>query len=737
MRVSLIATCTIFLLSIQLVAQNNRLTPGFLSAETLLFLNDTETSEAAPKADAKYVYSQAQANTYVNAFIKVDDNFNEAALTQLGVLIGTKAKDIWTIKVPIDQMNALADIEVGIKAIQMDQPIANNMEEARAKTNTDLVHEGVGLAQAYSGKDVVVGIIDIGFDYTHPTFNDGSPDNFRIKRIWEQKKMGTPPAGYNYGNEITDPQDMFVAQSDDVTNSHGTHVAGIAAGNGYGGDGNEYRGVAYESDLVFVGITPAQDQWLNTGMTDIVDGINYIFQHAESEGKPAVANLSWGCSIGPHDGSSLFSQAVNNLTGPGKIFTISAGNNGGNLIHLNKAFSDTDSVLHSVIEFDDRLTEKKTWIDVWGQTNAEFCVQVSTYQGTSETASTNNYCTEDGVIDTYLIGSDNDTCFINLSLVEQEYNGKAHALLDLRSKTNDDISIKVKATSGEVHVWMGYVEASTGYYGKFVTNSIPGASIGNDRLSIGEMACTSSAIAVGAYASKNSFTNISGGNLSYSGYVSTNRICPFSSRGPTSDDRMKPDITAPGMTLASAVSSFDQRYLPGGVSYSNVVHKYTDSNSGRDYYYGESSGTSMSAPMVAGIVALVLEANPFATPQELQDLMAATALTDVYTSSSPTPSIWGPGKIDAHALLQHYAPSSLDELNFEKLKFFPNPTMDDITLDSNEPFNVKITDLVGRQVLLTKNSPVGISLRSLEEGIYIVSVFEGQQLLTAQKVIKL
>jgi len=707
-----------------------------LSAETLQYLASDQSSQSKQEADSKYVYTQNGSQTYINAFVKVRDSFDDKSLTDLGVLIGTKAKDVWTIKVPASQLNIITQMD-HIEAIQLDQPVGNNMKEARAKTNTDLVHEGTGLSQAFTGKDVVVGIIDVGFDYTHPTFTESSSENFRIKRIWEQKKEGTPPSNYSYGNEITDPAAMIVAQSDNVNNSHGTHVAGIAAGNGHGGEGIDYRGVAYESDLVFVGITPPQDQWLNTGMTDIVDGINYIFQYAESQDKPAVANLSWGCSIGPHDGTSLFSQAVNNLTGPGRIFTISAGNNGRNFIHLNKSFDDSNTLLHSFIEFDNRLTDKRTWIDIWGQTDAEFCVEVGAYLGNTESATTNYYCTTDGVIDTFLIGSDNDTCFVNLSLVAKEYNDKAHALLDIRSNTRDEISLKVMATEGEVNVWMGYVEESTGYYGNFTRNNVSGATNGDDQMTIGEMACTESAIAVGAYASKTTFTNLSGSTLSYNNYVTTNRLCPFSSRGPTTDDRMKPDITAPGMTLASAVSSFDQSYLPGGDNYSNVVHKYTDSNNGLDYYYGESSGTSMSAPMVAGIVALVLEANPSVSPEDLKTLMAETALKDVYTSPNPIESLWGFGKIDAHAMLQQYAPSSLEELNIDLIKFYPNPTLDLIRLNSVEPFAVEVADQAGRQVMVTKNTNSGISLGALRSGIYLVSVLsEGRKLVT-QKVIKL
>ena len=656
----------------------------------------------------------------------------------MGIIIGTKAGNIWTIKIPVENVEKLTSLEKGIDFIQLDQPIFSNMDKAREKTKVDSVHIGASLPQAFTGKDVVVGILDVGFDYAHPTFYDETGNNYRIKRIWEQKSTGTPPANYSYGHEIIDSMEMIAQQSDNPDESHGAHVAGIAAGSGFGGDGVKFRGVAYESDLVLVGITPPQDQWTNTGMTDIVDGLNYIFNYAESQGKPAVANLSWGCSIGPHDGSSLFSQAVDNLTGAGKIFTISAGNNGGNNIHLYKEFSNTDSLLQSFVSFSSSLPYKKTWIDIWGETGESFCVQFKTYNLFTPFSSINLMCINDSTIDTFLIGSDNDTFFFNLTTVSADINGKPHAFLDIHSKTNNFISISVKATSGSIDMWMGYVLESRGHYGAFTTLSQAWATPGDDDMTIGEMGCTKSAITVGAYASKTNFTNLSGQSFSYNNYVLPDRIVPFSSKGPTTDGRFKPDITAPGLTLASAVNSLDNDFTPGGSSFSNVVHKYTDTSS-NDYYFGESSGTSMSAPMVAGIVALMLEANPSATPSEIKSLMAATAIKDEFTTDDPDANIWGYGKIDAHALMQSLFVSAVEENNFTDYDFiYPNPTHAFLNIDLEGEKIITVSNMMGKICQHLKTSDKKISLMNLNAGIYLVSVYSlDGKFLGKEKVVKI
>ncbi len=730
----------LFICLIYCLVQTNAQTienKGNLSALTQQFLTTPASQSLSPSASL-YVVSQINSQHYINAFIKVNNELSESSLSDLGILTGTKAGNIRTIKIPIESVRALALIEKGIEYIELDQPINLNLEAARTKTNVNQVHEGLALPQAYSGKDVVVGILDVGFDYTHPTFYTEDGSTYRVKRIWEQKSTGSPPPDYSYGHEMVDTAEMIAQQSDNPNESHGAHVAGIAAGSGFGGNGTAYRGVAYASDLVLVGITPAQSQWFNTGMTDIVDGINYIFEYAASEGKPAIANLSWGCSIGPHDGSSLFSQAVDNLTGAGKIFTISAGNNGERNLHLFKHFSESDTILRSFINWNSGFPERKTWIDVWGDAGASFCVDLRTYKGPNVSSTTNFICTDDTSLDTFLITSNGDTVFVTLTANIDGLNGKPHAFFDIHSQTNDLVAISVKANSGSAHVWMGYVYESRGYYNEFVTFGFPEASTGDNNYTVGEMACTESAIAVGAYASKVNFVNISGQSLSYATYVDEGDIVPFSSHGPTTDGRYKPDITAPGLTLASALNSFDEDYLVGGSSYDAVVHQYTDASTAHDYYYGELSGTSMSSPMVAGIVALLLEAQPDATPEDIKSILANTAMTDEHTTNNPDPTIWGSGKIDAYAAIQSLLSTGIAEPHFDEKIIYPNPTHNFIHMDLEGTKIIRVVNMVGETCLINKTNDTRISLAELISGVYILTVFdEEDNLLVRKRIIKI
>lgn len=703
-----------------------------LSANLMQLLNKPSTYEA----NRLGVLSKINSNDYVSTLIKVNAKFNEETILQLGAFIGTKAGNIWTVQVPVTKIKAFTELAY-IEYIQLDEPVIGMLDAANKSARVDSVQNGINLPLAYSGKGVVVGIIDAGFDYTHPSFYDTTGKVLRLKRVWEQRNAGTPPTGFNYGNEIIDTTAMLAKGFEVNSFSHGTHVGGIAGGSGYG-TGNKYRGVAYESDLVFVGIRPEKSEWKTSGMASILDGMNYIYNYAKSVGKPAVINLSWGNSIGPNDGSSLFSQACDNLTGEGKIFVLSAGNNGDEDIHLQKAFSNADTALHSFVTFPNVTGENRSWIDAWGEVGKAFCLKVSLYNGAAVSSATSVICLNNISLDTFLIGSKNDTCFLSITSKASDYNGKPHILIDAWSKTSDKFCVSLFANTGNVHVWQGYVKDYNGYYGAFTDGGFPWATKGNRSYTLGEMSCTKSAVTVAAYTSKNAFRNLQGNNQSYTGYATTGQITPFSSRGPTVDGRIKPDIAAPGMTIGSSVNSFDVSYAVGGNNYAQSVAKFNFPKNNRDYYYSEASGTSMSAPMVSGIIALLLQANPKLTPNLVKNILFQTAYKDNFTTVKPDSSRWGAGKVNAYAAIKRtIATIGIGEEKFvqAQVRVFPNPTSGSFQLyceaAQSNYLQVTITDIMGKTIqhhnwtASAANNTLSIDLGNENKGVYFVSIGNG------------
>ena len=685
------------------------------------------------------VYRQdANGRIYLSTFIQVSTTINETDLINLDVIIGSKSKNIWTAFVPLENVNAFTLIS-GIKFIDVDRPIASSMDSARVTTRVDSVHAGINLPQAYTGNGVVVGIIDAGFDYTHPSVFDTSYSQFRLKKVWETKGTGTPPSAFGFGAEYVDSTSIYTKNYDVYTFSHGAHVAGIAGGSGYIGNpsiNKKFRGMAYESDLVFVGIYPSLNMWLNTGLTDLMDGMNYIFDYADSQGKPAVANLSWGNPIGPHDGLSLFSQGCDNATGAGKIFTISAGNNNGRKVHIQKTFTSTDTIVSTFNNFASGLPSYTNWVDVWGDTLQDFKIQVKLYSGPNAVATSAIYSLDNQTHQLELIGSNGDTCFVTLTALESDINGKSHALLDIYSRVTDRVLISVIAKSGKVDMWQGYVLNTTGYYGSFAKNAYTFATDGNDVMAASDAASTNSAIAVGAYNSKTSYVNVLGNNVGASGET-LGDICSFSSEGPTADGRTKPNITGPGSRIASSISSVDSVYLVGGSNYTIVTNKFVSPLNGITYSYAAIQGTSMSSPAVAGIVALMLEADPTLTPIQVQTLIYNTAIQDSFTGVLPFNgnNTWGWGKINAYAAIYatlnfagiyHGVNSNLNAL------LYPNPTNGkysiELNAEKNETIAISLFDLNGKMIesikwnVILGTNTIQPNWKDLASGIYLVKI---------------
>lgn len=705
-----------------------------LSAYTQLYLLEQNKSIEKRTPTPNVVYKQINNTTYLSSFIKVTPSIDEAQLKNLGVIIGTKAGNIWTVQIPESnfiEFITLKDIEY----IQIDEPVIKTLDAAKKATKVDSVHAGINLPLAYTGKNVVVGILDVGIDYTHPTFYDTLGNKFRIKKVWEQKTTGTPPSGYSYGHELTDSLSMMTDATDIATQTHGTHVAGISSGSGFGSTiPSKNRGVAYESDIVMVGITPAASQWTSAGMTDIIDGMNYVYNYSASVGKPAVVNLSWGCTIGPHDGTSLFSQACDNLTGAGKLFVISAGNNGTNNVHVSKTFSSSDTILKTMVNFNSSFPQKKNWLDIWGEPSKPFKVKLSLYNVITLVSETRFFTLNNTSIDTFLVGNLNDTCYFKISLINSDYNNKPHALIDVYNKTSRSLLLSVKGNQGLVHAWQGYVNQSSGIYGSFSIGGIAGASAGNSDYTISEMACTKSAITVGAYASKVTYTTIAGAPMSYNSYVNVNKLVPFSSHGPTTDQRTKPDITAPGLTISSAVNVYDTSYTATGSSKSSVVESVLNPLNGKTYYYAELSGTSMSSPMAAGIIALMLQANPALTPDAARTIISQTAIKDIHTTTTPNPVLWGAGKINAYEALKYIINGT--NINYYSAKeseynIYPNPSDGNYTIKTirilNEKTSVRVYNLKGMLVFESKDltmqdNEFKLNLSNLDNGIYFTEI---------------
>ena len=575
----------------------------------------------------------------VSAYIHLAPGADASALAGLGVEVNLRCGDILTARVPVASLAAVASLP-GVEYVQAATPVAPMMDVARPAARVDLVQQGAGLPRAYDGTGVVVGIIDSGFDYTHPAFYSADRSELRIKRVWEQGyDGGTPPEGFTYGGEFDSPEEILAAAGDITTNTHGTHVAGIAAG----ADTTlgSYQGVATGADIVLVSISGVDTET----NVNISDAISYIYRYAESVGKPCVVNMSLGAQVGPHDGTSTFDVLSDAMQGPGRLLVGSIGNFGATKLHASMVSEgEAPDTLRTFVDYLRTLTASDNGgtIDIWGDPGMDLKVNVFTYNTrTSELADSFSLSLPAGGV----AESPEASGELRGSIGEIEaygevspLNGKAHVQLyshvsGLRAGYEVGIEV-ITSSAGTVNVW------GDGNYIAFTSCGIEGYSDGDTSASPAEIGGTgSSIVTVGAYVTRSTFDTENSGTMTLEETVGD--IASFSSCGPTADGRMKPDVAAPGCAIVSSASS----------NYSSIsslpVAGYFEWND-KNYYYAYMQGTSMSSPFVAGVLATWLEANPQLAPADVRGILSSTASADEFTGAAPG-NTWGYGKIDAWA----------------------------------------------------------------------------------------
>lgn len=657
----------------------------------------------------------------VSFLAKVNSDFNAAMLQQTyGAVTGSRTGDIVTLRIPIEQLTHAATLP-GITYLQIAEKIRPDLNKMVLDVGADSVHNGIFLPQPFTGKDVIIGVTDWGFDYTHPMFYDTALTQTRILAAWDQFKLSGPhPSGFSYGTEYADVNSLLNAHSD--TNNfygihyHGTHVAGIAGG---GGAGTIYRGLAFESNFLFC-----------TFMVDeaaVIDAFNWMKTKADTEGKRLVVNMSWGLyHMGTLDGNGLVSQAIDILSSQGVTFVTSGGNNGDVNFHIKKNY--TGDTIRTRVMFYSYSANANMWgqsISMWGESGHSFSTAVAIYNSSGQyLAETPFYSTASvSYVDTFLVVNSTDTIFYNLSADNSHpLNGKPQMRLRIKNKTTNRACLYSTAASGTVHYW-NVTELTTGVgnWGMdFHNMNLSGWTNGDKNYGVGEPACTQSVISVAAYMSKWG----SGG-----GY-----IAPFSSLGPRVDGLLKPEISAPGMNVVSSINSYTNNNY--GLPTTTITFN------SRSYPFAPLSGTSMSSPCVTGIAALMLHANHWLTPADVKNIIIETAREDVKTGDIPDTGSyqWGYGKVDAYrAVLGSFYFVNNPELPDNNLLLYPNPNnglLNIYGLNENETYTFTVYSMNGSVVYtqpnLTNGQPVNI--QSLSNGMYIVELRGHHSILRKQLI---
>lgn len=492
--------------------------------------------------------------------------------------------------------------ERGLKKMELTPPFKPLLDRSVREVGAADVHVGTNLKHARTGKGVLVGVLDTGIDLTHPAFLDAN-GNHRVIAVWDQDADGHGPKGFDYGRLCERDEIARGGCPVDDPQGHGTHVAGILAGSMA-----PHIGLAPDAEIVVV---------KSTRFTDVAGAVEWMFRVAQAEGKPIVVNLSIGGHLGPHDGQSELERSIERLQGPGKIVVAAAGNDGATPIHLGGIVAEEEKRTELVLPEAGAATT--TLLEIWehGSGGPQFFVEL---RGSDGSVKVRENLT-DGV-DMNVVLSKAVRARVAYSKEAPNKQGRTHHLLSVDrsgvdAKFSDDRWFVGWKTTNDFDAWIStddyrYGSAS---FATDVDEAVPGAIAGDTQMTLTIPGTAHGVITVGSYVTRNEWETSAGRTYRLS-KVQMASLSDFSSIGPTAAPEVtgeKPDLIAPGQLIAGPRAA-------SAVSISSAL--------ALDEHFAVMQGTSMSAPHVAGTVALMLELQHDLTPDTAKQILVDTATID-------------------------------------------------------------------------------------------------------------
>ena len=398
-----------------------------------------------------------------------------------------------------------------------------------------------------SGKNTIVAIIDSGIDYFHPDFrkNDGTT---RILYLWDQTLDRVfDSTELNAALSAPSRQEALAICPSQDYSGHGTHVAGIAAGNGNASMG-QYRGIAYQAELIIVKLSTGSNGFSTTAR--LLEALDFCVRKSIEEGMPLAINISFGNTYGSHSGTSILEKYIDYISSIYKIsIAVGSGNEaayGGHASGKLRDNTDSSTQQLAISNFTANLS-LQIWKNPWEDITFSLLLPIN---------ETIDIPSSPGI---YRFNIDNNLIYITVgestpfSIFQEIYvdlSGSPYLTSGIWSL----IAKAEKILDGNYDLWLPSY-AIRNEDTRFLTPDI------NTTLTI--PSTSGRVITVGAYDSI------------------ADRPVAFSGRGPTWNTQMiKPDLVAPGVNIISCA--------PGGG-------------------YTSKSGTSMATPFVTGSCALLMQ----------------------------------------------------------------------------------------------------------------------------------
>ena len=725
----------------------------------------------------------AEQTEYVSALVRLTPETDPSSLGD-GLIVQKCRAGFYIITMPREMASAVAD-HPAVKSFSLSRPVEMKMDRARLVSGIDKIHTGEGLPTKYTGRGVVAGVVDNGIDPNHINFlyPDGT-SRVSMLSVAGMDRNGNPTTTiYTY-----DKMGSFT--TDDKYNYHGTHTLGILAGSYDGEGKMAYKDANGQYVLdenckrtPFYGVAPAADLAVGAGSSYdayIVYNIENILNYAAQTHQRAVINLSLGSSVGPHDGSTSLNQYLDYICidgeyeidgetykGDNAIICISAGNEGDMPIAWNKTISAEDpdaksfvvSLMDDVYDAENDLTLKNMRMGhayIYSNDARPFKVQVVAWNNTRNriawtktlieaSDAVQYYCSssqyqqsEGGLIDpafaNYFEG------YVGLGTSIDPDNGRYFAILDVAAIDN------IAGSNPDENYSLGVIVSYIAEDGKPQRVELYGDADGvqgygalgkegwiepSGNGTISDMACGKNQIIVGAYNTKEDWLSLDGNVYSYGeGIIPEGEVTGFSSFGTLHDGRNLPHVLAPGASIVSssnlyyhtASENVADGYNPMWLS----VRQGETAFGGRDHYWVQMSGTSMACPVVAGAMALWLEANPNLNVNDIREIIAATSVKDEYTAKCPDQVKVGAGKFDAYAgLKEALRRAAVENVQGEGTELLVRALGDghyEVALPNARSISVSMFDTTGRMVATANanGDEVVLDASAAIPGLYII-----------------
>jgi minor extracellular serine protease Vpr len=565
-------------------------------------------------------------------------------LEEMGVEVRARLGSMVSLRVPAAALQGLADRP---EVLWLKAARGYRLENEVSTGSALVASDEANVTFNTRGAGVIVGVMDTGIEWQNHDFRhtDGTT---RILGIWDQTlsdPLHPPPThispGFSFG-AYYDASDIDAAIASGGSlmtgdgHGHGTHVAGSAAGNGLetgrGIPAGTFAGVAPEADLLVVRVFDNQGVFCFD--CDLTAAVQFIRQVAASEGKPWVGNMSLATDLGAHDGSDPDELSIDEAVGParpGAQVAIAAGNSGGLRIHWEGTLSPGAVFTNT---FNPSYVAKSgadndfIWMDAWYEGADAATFEIVTPGGTTVTAARGTdsgiVCTTSGAVEIDATNAPDPANGDNEVFVQIWDSSVCSPVINPGTGTWT-IRIRANSVVSPVPSFDLWDEADLGALARVDLSSFTLDE------SVGVPGTSRQAITAAAYVNKSQWINVNGTTTNGGGIAGD--IAGFSAIGPTRDDRLKPDIAAPGQNVGSSLA---ESVRPG---LNPILIE-------RDGEHRVLSGTSMATPHVAGVAALLLALGPGLTGPEIKAAMQRSARSDSFTGPVPN-ARFGHGKLRA------------------------------------------------------------------------------------------